>query len=230
MTAGALMLIDLSASTPLGLLLGAYAIFGIGFGSVNPPITYTAVSGMPDNQAGVAAAIASTSRQVGQALGVAITGSCSGTLSPHTRILELASASHAAWLLIAGCGIAVLGSGAASTGAWALRLARISSEQMSRESVTGPDAGRLRPRSTPRSRKMTAQPSPHKPTSKSNDSGPQAPESAEEHHDDGGPMMFALRYILPAVVTIAGLVMMAMGSETDLEGGAGFVSAGLAIF
>lgn len=77
---------------------------------------------------------------------------------------------------------------------------------------------------------MTAQPSPHKPTSKSNDSGPQAPESAEEHHDDGGPMMFALRYILPAVVTIVGLVMMAMGGETNVLGGAGFVSAGLAIY
>ena len=119
MTAGALMLVDLSASTPLGLLLGAYAIFGIGFGSVNPPITYTAVSGMPDNQAGVAAAIASTSRQVGQALGVAITGSVLGTAVAAHAHSELASASHAAWLLIAGCGIAVLGLGAASTGAWA---------------------------------------------------------------------------------------------------------------
>ncbi len=55
-----------------------YAVFGVGFGSVNPPITYAAVSGMPNNQAGVAAAVASTSRQVGQALGVAVTGSILG--------------------------------------------------------------------------------------------------------------------------------------------------------
>ena len=55
-------------------------MFGIGFGAVNPPITYTAVSGMPNNQAGVAAAaVASTSRQVGQTLGVAIIGSIVGT-------------------------------------------------------------------------------------------------------------------------------------------------------
>ena len=42
-------------------------IFGIGFGFVNAPITNAAVSGMPREQAGVAAAIATTSRQFGQA-------------------------------------------------------------------------------------------------------------------------------------------------------------------
>ena len=40
----------------------------------------------------------------------------------------------------------------------------------------------------------------------------------------------ALRYILPGAVVGAGLVVMAFGSETDLEGGAGIVSAGLAIY
>ena len=73
-----LMLTSLTPTTPLALLLVAYAIFGMGFGAVNPPITYTAVSGMPDNQAGVAAAVASTSRQVGQTLGVAVIGSILG--------------------------------------------------------------------------------------------------------------------------------------------------------
>ena len=49
-------------------------LFGIGFGMVNAPITNTAVSGMPRAQAGVAAAVASTSRQIGQTLGVAVIG------------------------------------------------------------------------------------------------------------------------------------------------------------
>ncbi len=40
----------------------------------------------------------------------------------------------------------------------------------------------------------------------------------------------AIRYVLPAVVVIAGLTVMAMGGETELEGGASIVSAGLAIF
>ncbi len=43
-------------------------------------------------------------------------------------------------------------------------------------------------------------------------------------------LLRTIRYILPAAVTTAGLVVMAMGSETDLEGGASIVSAGLAIF
>ncbi len=40
----------------------------------------------------------------------------------------------------------------------------------------------------------------------------------------------ALRYVLPGAVVVGGLVVMAFGSESDLEGGAGIVSAGLAIF
>ena len=55
-------------------LIVSYVVFGIGFGSVNPPITNTAVSGMPPAQAGVASAVASTSRQVGLSLGVALAG------------------------------------------------------------------------------------------------------------------------------------------------------------
>jgi len=42
--------------------------------------------------------------------------------------------------------------------------------------------------------------------------------------------MIVLRYLLPAAVLLAGLIVMALGSEADLEGGAGIVSAGLAIY
>jgi hypothetical protein len=40
----------------------------------------------------------------------------------------------------------------------------------------------------------------------------------------------AIRYVLPAAVVVGGLIVMALGSENDLEGGAGIVSAGLAIY
>jgi hypothetical protein len=43
-------------------------------------------------------------------------------------------------------------------------------------------------------------------------------------------LLFGLRYALPAVVTLGGLVIMSFGGETDLEGGASIVSAGLAIY
>ncbi len=43
-------------------------------------------------------------------------------------------------------------------------------------------------------------------------------------------LMVGVRYVLPAVVVVAGLIVMALGSESDLEGGGGIVSAGLAIY
>jgi hypothetical protein len=42
--------------------------------------------------------------------------------------------------------------------------------------------------------------------------------------------MTLVRYVLPAVVVLAGVVVMALGGESNLEGGGGIVSAGLAIF
>ncbi len=134
MAASAAVLTTLTPSTPLALLLGVYAVFGVGFGTVNAPITYTAVSGMPNSQAGVAAAIASTSRQVGQALGVAVTGSILGTAVAGDIGLRLAPASHLAWWLITACGVSVLVLGAATTGAWAQRSARRCAQLLEQES------------------------------------------------------------------------------------------------
>lgn len=74
MTAVALVLTQVGPTTPEWVLLVVFGVFGIGFGLVNPPITNTAVSGMPRAQAGVAAAVASTSRQVGSTFGVAVAG------------------------------------------------------------------------------------------------------------------------------------------------------------
>jgi EmrB/QacA subfamily drug resistance transporter len=135
MVASAVTLTTLSATTPLLLLLVIYGVFGIGFGFVNPPITFTAVSGMPNSQAGVAAAVASTSRQVGQALGVAVTGSILGAAVGAGIGPGLTSASHPAWWLIAGCGAVVLALGVASTGQWARLTAQRCAEQLEREAA-----------------------------------------------------------------------------------------------
>jgi hypothetical protein len=53
--------------------------------------------------------------------------------------------------------------------------------------------------------------------------------------DDSSPeqatwVSVCLRYVLPGIVVLGGLVVMAFGSEADLEGGAGIVSAGLAVY
>src|ERR1700722_12909915 len=76
--ASGLLLTTVTSTTPDLLLFIAYLLFGIGTGMVNPPITNTAVTGMPPSQAGVAAAVASTSRQVGATLGVAVLGALAG--------------------------------------------------------------------------------------------------------------------------------------------------------
>ncbi len=119
MALGAFLLVHLGADTSTAYLIVAYAIFGVGFGLVNAPITNTAVSGMPREQAGVAAAVASTSRQVGASLGVAITGSLVA-VGTGTGFIE---ASHAAYAVVTGCGVAVLLLGLASTGRWAMGTA-----------------------------------------------------------------------------------------------------------
>jgi EmrB/QacA subfamily drug resistance transporter len=138
MAVSAAALTTLTHSTPLPLLLGVYAVFGVGFGTVNAPITYTAVSGMPDNQAGVAAAVASTSRQVGGALGVAVTGSILGTAVAGDIGVRLVAASHAAWWVIAGWGLIVLVLGAATTGRWAQRTARRCAETLNEDATPRP--------------------------------------------------------------------------------------------
>ncbi len=66
---GAILLIGLSAHTAVWYLIVAYLVYGAGAGLVSAPITNTAPSGMPRDQAGVAGAIASTCRQTGAAVG-----------------------------------------------------------------------------------------------------------------------------------------------------------------
>ena len=43
-------------------------------------------------------------------------------------------------------------------------------------------------------------------------------------------LLLGLRYVLPTAIVIGGVVIMALGSESDLEGGASIISAGLAVY
>jgi MFS family permease len=138
MTAGAAMLTGLTAHTPVGWLLGSYVVFGIGFGLVNAPITNTAVSGMPTTQAGVAAAIASTSRQVGQSLGVAVVGSAVISVLAGSLSTGFAAASHVGWWIITGCGLSVLVLGLLTSGRWARRTAARTADELMSEEIPVP--------------------------------------------------------------------------------------------
>jgi EmrB/QacA subfamily drug resistance transporter len=123
---GALMLTRLANDTSLPVLIAAYTIFGVGLGSIGPPVNTTAVSGMPRSQAGLAAAIASASRQVGAALGVAFAGALAGDGIEAAHCAELAESTHAVFWVIAAYGIAIVFLGVVSTGA----RARASAERV----------------------------------------------------------------------------------------------------
>ena len=122
--AAGLILAHLTASTTTIVLVAGYLAFGIGFGTVNAPITNSTVSGMPRSQAGVAAGVASTSRQVGSSLGVAVIGSATISALHGPFGLGFASASHVGWWIVTGCGVAVLALGLLVSGSWARETAR----------------------------------------------------------------------------------------------------------
>jgi protein-S-isoprenylcysteine O-methyltransferase Ste14 len=98
---------------------------------VNAPITNTAVSGMPRAQAGVAAAIASTSRQLGQTLGVAVVGAVlAAGVGASAYQDAFVTAAVPGWWILTGCGLAVLVLGALTTGRWARGTAERTAERL----------------------------------------------------------------------------------------------------
>jgi len=78
---------------------------------------------MPFAQAGVASGIASSSRQVGVSLGVAISGSILAANLHGPLEAGFVPASHADWLLLIGCGVAIMVLGLVTNSRWALRTA-----------------------------------------------------------------------------------------------------------
>jgi EmrB/QacA subfamily drug resistance transporter len=107
LTVSCAMLSQIGPKSSFAWLFAAYVVYGIGFGFVNAPITNAAVSGMPRAQAGVAAAIASTSRQVGATLGVAVVGSLLASTVKGSIHIDVSSI-RAGWMVLAGCGFVVL--------------------------------------------------------------------------------------------------------------------------
>ncbi|MFD9792165.1 MFS transporter [Streptomyces sp. NPDC059070] len=135
MAASGLLFAAFDGETSTPLLFTSYVLFGLGFGMVNSPITNTAVSGMPRAQAGVAAAVASTSRQTGQTLGVAVIGAVlaaglTGAAGSPGYTTAFPDAARPAWWIITACGLAVLLTGAATSGRRARESARRTAERL----------------------------------------------------------------------------------------------------
>jgi EmrB/QacA subfamily drug resistance transporter len=99
LAAGGAVSAVLGPATPLPAVLATFLLFGVFLGTVNPPITNTAVSGMPGSMAGVAASLASAGRQTGTTLGVALSG-----------------LGHGVWWLVTGLGTGLVVLALLSTG------------------------------------------------------------------------------------------------------------------
>jgi EmrB/QacA subfamily drug resistance transporter len=131
--AAGVMLSRITDSTSYPYLLGAYLVLGFGLGALNPPITNTAVSGMPASMAGVAAAIASTSRQFGSTLGVAVLGALSGGAITGHLGAGFAQATHVSWWIVVGLGGLVVLLGLLTTTRWALCTAQRVAESFAKD-------------------------------------------------------------------------------------------------
>jgi EmrB/QacA subfamily drug resistance transporter len=134
--ASGIILAQLTRITPFAELVVAYVLFGLGSGLINPPITNTAVSGMPPSQAGVAAAVASTGRQVGQTLGVAVLGALAaggalGAIGP-----TFAVDTHVSWWIVVALGALIFVLGAITTTPWADGTARRTAERFREDAPT----------------------------------------------------------------------------------------------
>jgi EmrB/QacA subfamily drug resistance transporter len=133
--AGSWVLLGLGPDTPYGRLTLAYALLGAGHGLVNPPITNAGVSGMPPEQAGVASAVISATRQVGSVFGVAVMGAML-TASLRARLAAgtprgqaFSDATHGPWALAVACGLLIAVVGLVATTARGRAAARVAAAE-----------------------------------------------------------------------------------------------------
>lgn len=104
---GAILLLFVGSSTSTWYLVVTYLVLGAGLGLINPPLTNTAVSGMPRSRSGAAAGVASTSRQTGVSLGVALAGTITGVSASASTGADFVPATHALWWVLVGFAAAI---------------------------------------------------------------------------------------------------------------------------
>ena len=85
---GSFLLAFPAAAAPLWQILAPALLIGIGYGLINTPVSAVAVSTLPSDQAGVAAATASSSRNIGLVMGIAVLGTVVNERLPGLRAHE----------------------------------------------------------------------------------------------------------------------------------------------
>lgn len=135
----------INATSPAWYVLLCCLLMGVGMGWLNAPITNSAVSGMPRAQAGTAAGIASTSRQVGNSLGVAVGGSVLAANLHGPLAAGFTDATRPAWWIVAAMGACVAVLALVATGRAGRASAQRAAELIELAEAAGPAGLAARP-------------------------------------------------------------------------------------
>ena len=155
--ASALILTQVTAHTAFDVLVVAYVLFGAGMGLINPPITNTAISGMPPSQAGVAAAVASTGRQVGVDPRRRSAGVAGRRRAESPSVPASPGATHVSWWIVVGLSAVTLVLGFVTTSRWALETAgRVADEFRDEDASRAPESADARDDAAQRPRRLRA--------------------------------------------------------------------------
>ncbi|WP_051191933.1 MFS transporter [Microbacterium luticocti] len=93
---------------PLWTVLVPSLVFGLGFGLIPDPISVTALAALDESEAGLASSLISTSKQVGQMLGVALVGMLLAVSATGDPAAEFDDMGGWVWMLLAVAGVVIV--------------------------------------------------------------------------------------------------------------------------
>jgi EmrB/QacA subfamily drug resistance transporter len=103
-TAGLLVLTQIEADSPYGLLLVGYLLFGIALGLVYAPMSTAAMAAMPGEKVGIASGVLAMDRVLAGAVALAATGAASHALLGDGRSFA-AAVADSTWVVVALCAV-----------------------------------------------------------------------------------------------------------------------------
>ena len=106
-TAGLLFLTQVDATSPYGLLLAGYLLFGVALGFVYAPMSTAAMAVMPAEKVGIAAGVLAMNRLVAGALALAASGAVFHSLLGDGESFSAAIAT-ATWVIVALCALGIV--------------------------------------------------------------------------------------------------------------------------
>lgn len=102
-TAGLVFLTQIDATTPYGVLLAGYVLFGIALGFVYAPMSTAAMAAMPPEKVGIAAGVLAMNRLVAGAVALAACGAVFHALLDGHGFSDAVAVST--WVIVALCAV-----------------------------------------------------------------------------------------------------------------------------